>query len=71
MKGLCRTIGKVLNKPCWLSIPALALRLGLGRMVGQTLLCSQRVLPQRLLKAGFKFARPKIEDALNEILRKG
>jgi uncharacterized protein (TIGR01777 family) len=70
MKNLCKSIGLILKKTCWLKIPAVVLRIVLGKMADETLLCSQRVLPERLLQAGFTFARLKIEDALNEIFRK-
>jgi uncharacterized protein (TIGR01777 family) len=64
MKDLCRLIAKVLKRPCRLKIPAIVLRLIAGKMADEVLLCSQRVLPNRLLKAGFKFTRPEIGEIL-------
>jgi NAD dependent epimerase/dehydratase family enzyme len=71
MKELCRTIGKVLNKPCWLPMPALVLGIIAGKMADEVLLASQWVLPSRLLKAGFTFTHPAITEALKLILGKG
>ncbi len=70
MKELCKTIGRILKKPCWLSIPLLALRMGFGKMAEETMLASQDVRPERLLKAGFKFAYPEIVAAIEHILAK-
>jgi NAD dependent epimerase/dehydratase family enzyme len=36
---------------------------------GSVLLKGQRVLPRRLLEAGFKFRYPDIEEALKSIIR--
>jgi len=47
----------------WLRVPAPALRLGLGEMSSE-LLTSARVLPKRLLEAGFEFDYPTISAAL-------
>jgi len=47
----------------WLRVPAAALRLGLGEMSSE-LLTSARVLPKRLLDAGFTFEYPTIGAAL-------
>ena len=47
----------------WLRVPAPALRLGLGEMSSE-LLTSARVLPKRLLDAGFTFEYPTIGAAL-------
>jgi hypothetical protein len=47
----------------WLRVPAPLLRLGLGEMSSE-LLTSARVLPARLLEAGFDFSYPTIGAAL-------
>jgi len=70
MKELCQAIGRILKSPSRLKIPAVVLRIALGKMADETILADQRVIPPRLLKAGFKFRNTKIEEALNEILRK-
>jgi len=70
MKEFARTIGQVLKRPCWLSIPALVLRLAAGKMADEMLLSGQRAIPNRLLKAGFKFAHPDINEALEYLIGK-
>ena len=47
----------------WLRVPAPLLKLGLGEMSAE-LLTSARVLPARLLDAGFEFEHPTIAAAL-------
>jgi uncharacterized protein (TIGR01777 family) len=47
----------------WLRVPAPLLKLGLGEMSAE-LLTSARVLPKRLLEAGFEFDHPTISAAL-------
>jgi hypothetical protein len=52
----------------WLRVPAPVLRLGLGEMSSE-LLTSSRVLPKRLLDAGFEFDYPTVGAALAAELR--
>jgi uncharacterized protein (TIGR01777 family) len=47
----------------WLRVPSFLLRLGLGEMSAE-LLTSARVLPARLLEAGFSFGHPTVGAAL-------
>jgi uncharacterized protein len=53
----------------WLRVPEPVLRLALGEMSSE-LLTSARVLPSRLLAAGFKFEYPTIDAALAAELRR-
>jgi uncharacterized protein (TIGR01777 family) len=53
----------------WLRVPEPVLRLGLGEMSSE-LLTSARVLPRRLLTAGFEFKYPTIDAALAAELRR-
>ena len=66
-KEFCATLGKVLHRPSWLRVPGLAVRLALGQMADEMLLSGQRVLPKRLLAAGFQFKHPNVEEALRAI----
>src|SRR5213593_1629322 len=65
--GLTRTLGRVLRRPTWLPVPALALRLTLGELAGQ-LLGSRRAVPRAARERGFRFAHPELEPALREAL---
>lgn len=61
---LTRALGRVLRRPTLLPIPALAIRALYGEM-GETLATvSQRVVPERLLEAGFTFSHTDLDAAL-------
>jgi uncharacterized protein (TIGR01777 family) len=64
-----RALGAALHRPAVMTVPAGVLRLGLGEMANQTLLASQRVMPRRLLDAGFTFEDAEIGPALKALLR--
>ncbi len=68
MKQFARTLGRVLRRPAWTFVPGVAARLALGRMADETVLASQRVVPNRLLEAGFEFRHPDLQDALETII---
>ncbi len=69
MKELCRQIGLILKKPCWLPIPALALRLVFGTMADEILIAGQRVVPARLMKSGFNFVHQDTVEALENAIK--
>ena len=62
-------LGRVLSRPTPFAVPAAALRLTLGEMATSTLLASARVLPKRLLAAGYRFEYPDLDTALRHVLR--
>ncbi len=68
-RDLCRTIGRALRRPCWLPVPACALRLLFGGKADETLLVSQRVFPRRLVGAGFEFRYPDAAAAIAALVR--
>ncbi|MFN8638928.1 MAG: TIGR01777 family oxidoreductase [Dehalococcoidia bacterium] len=68
-RDIARALGRVLHRPALLPTPAFALRLLLGGAADELVLASQRVVPRRLLDAGFVFQLPAIEDALRAALR--
>jgi hypothetical protein len=63
-----RTLGRVLARPSFFPVPKLALNLLLGELAHDTVLASQRVVPRRLLEAGFDFQHPTLESALRAAL---
>lgn len=63
-----KTLARLLNRPAILPVPAWALKLMLGEM-SQLLLGSQRVIPKRILEAGFQFTFTNLEDALKDVLQ--
>lgn len=63
MREFCRTLGRVLHRPSWISVPSLLLRIGLGEMA-DLLLTGQRVVPRIALDQGYRFRYPHLEGAL-------
>jgi uncharacterized protein (TIGR01777 family) len=62
---LTAAIAKSYAKAARLAVPAALLRLGLGRgAADELLLASQRVLPKKLLEAGYLHAHGQLADAL-------
>jgi uncharacterized protein (TIGR01777 family) len=68
MTDFCRTLGRILRRPSWMRVPAWTLKLMLGEMAEPLLLHGQKMIPQKLIDAGFKFQFPKLEDALRNLL---
>jgi uncharacterized protein (TIGR01777 family) len=64
---LGKAIGRVLHRPSFMPAPGFMIKLILGEF-GSVLLKGQRVIPRRLIDAGFKFRYPDIEEALKNIL---
>jgi uncharacterized protein len=63
-----RTLGRILHRPTLLTVPAFALRVVAGEMAEEMLLASQRVIPKRLLDAGFNFQDVELEPTLRKLL---
>ncbi|HEX7105414.1 MAG TPA: TIGR01777 family oxidoreductase [Acidothermaceae bacterium] len=61
-----REIAAAVRRPAWFAAPAPALRVALGRFA-ETVVTGQRVLPARLLEAGFTFAYPRLDTALRAL----
>jgi len=61
-----RALGRALGRPTVLPMPEAALKLLFGEMSG-LLLASDRMLPTRLLKEGFRFRYPELGPALAAI----
>ncbi len=60
---LAKALGKVLNRPSLVPAPAFMVKMVMGEFA-QVVLGGQRVLPEKLLAAGFTFEYPTIEAAL-------
>lgn len=65
-----RTLASAMHRPALFPAPAFALRLALGEMADALLLSSQRVLPQKLEKLGYRFLHSDLSGALAAILRR-
>ena len=67
-KEFGKALGRALNRPSLLPVPAFALRLALGE-VSTTVLEGQRAVPERLLEMGYTFRYPQINEALDNLLQ--
>ncbi len=67
MKIFARELGRVLKKPSWLHVPSFAIKLLMGQMGEELILTGQKVLPKKLIEAGFKFQFSEIRMALTNI----
>jgi uncharacterized protein (TIGR01777 family) len=65
---LTRGLSTRLHRPALFPLPAMVLRLLLGRMADELLLASSRVQPSKLISAGFQFDFPGLDDALDALI---
>lgn len=65
------TMSHALGRKPGLPIPAFLLRLMLGEMAEALILASRRIVPAKLLAAGYPFRFPELEDALRHELGVG
>jgi uncharacterized protein len=64
-----RALGRALHRPTVFPLPAWLVRVGLGDMGREMLLRSARLEPVKLLRAGFSYAHPNLDEALAAELR--
>ena len=69
MKEFYNKLGRALKKPSWLPVPAFVIRKIFGEMADEMILSGQRVIPEKLLDAGFEFKYDKVENALDAMYR--
>lgn len=63
-----KILGRVLERPAVLPVPAAALRMMFGEMAEETILTSARARPGKLLELGYRFRHPDLETALRHLL---
>lgn len=61
-----KNLANALKRPSFFHVPAWALKLFLGEMADELLLSSQRVVPKKLLNAGFKFKHDLLDRYLKQ-----
>jgi uncharacterized protein len=66
MEEFARTLGEVLNRPSWVSVPPSALALITGEMADM-LLTGQKAVPEAATKLGYTFKYPMIGAALQSL----
>ena len=68
-KVFSSTLARVLKRPAFLPMPAFVLKLMLGQMAEELLLSGQRVIPKKILDAGYEFKYAELENALSEVVQ--
>ncbi len=64
-RELSRTLGRVLRRPAFAPVPALAVKALYGEMA-QIVTTGQRAVPGRLTELGYSFQQPDLEPALRD-----
>jgi NAD dependent epimerase/dehydratase family enzyme len=65
-RELSRTLGRVLRRPAFAPVPALAVKALYGEMA-TIVTTGQRAVPKRLTELGYSFRRPELEAALRSV----
>lgn len=65
-----QSLAKAVTRPAFIPLPSFIVKLVFGEMGASLLLGGQKVLPTRLLAAGYKFKYPELSDALHDIFKK-
>lgn len=67
---LIKQLGRALNKPTLIPVPAFALKLAFREGAQELLLCSQKMSAERLLATGFVFNHPTLKGACEWVVAK-
>lgn len=68
-RDFTKTLGRVLHRPTVFPMPSFAARLAFGEMANDLLLGSCRVVPEKLLQAGYTFLDTDLHFTLRDLLR--
>lgn len=69
MEKFARVLGKIIHRPSYISVPAFALKLLMGE-AAVIVLEGQKAYPNKLTGSGFEFKFPKLQAAIENLLRK-
>jgi NAD dependent epimerase/dehydratase family enzyme len=64
-KELSKALGRVLRRPAFAPVPALAVKALYGEMA-EIVTTGQRAVPAKLLELGYRFEQPELEAALRD-----
>ncbi len=67
MNDFAEELGKSLNRPSAMRVPAFAVKMAMGAEAAEAVLTGQRAIPKRLVDAGFAFVFPDIRSALADL----
>jgi uncharacterized protein (TIGR01777 family) len=63
-----KTLGSVLKRPAFFPMPAVVVKLLFGQMGDELLLKGKKVLPVKVLEAGYRFRYEKLDEALSNVV---
>lgn len=63
-----KTLAGVLNRPAFIPVPSIVVKLVFGEMGEHALLASTRVIPKKLLDSGYSFYHSQLDIALSDII---
>ena len=66
--GFTRALGRIFGNQLPMPVPRVVLRMFFGQIADEALLASAHVVPAKLLKSGYPFRYPNLEDALYQAL---
>ena len=66
-KEFSTKLGQRLNRPAFLPLPSFAVRLLMGQMGEELLSSGQRVIPKKIMDAGYDFQFKDLENALTDV----
>jgi len=65
-KTFSHALSKALSRPCFFNVPAFVMKIAMGES-SDMILEGQKVLPDKLIKSGFSFTYPTVDEALNAV----
>jgi uncharacterized protein (TIGR01777 family) len=69
MGQFCEDLAEVLNRPNWLKVPSFLVRIAAADLADELLVTGRKIVPKRLIDAGFKFKHTELESTISEILQ--
>ncbi len=67
-KEFTKTLGMTLKRPTIFPMPAIVVKLLMGKMGEELLLAGKKITPKKVLDAGYKFTYKTLEEALTNIV---
>lgn len=67
-KQFSSSLGQTLNRPAFFPLPSFVVKLLMGQMGEELLLSGQRVIPKKMLNAGYVFQYKELESALSDVI---
>ncbi len=66
-KEFSLALAEAIHRPCFLKTPAFVFKLIFGQMAEEIMINGQKVLPEKVLRHGFEFSYPTIEQSFSKI----